>query len=226
MRHRKGYGVHSPFAFNLITKVIEEEFMYYSYSEIEQIRRDRLRGKLSGREVKLRKNISFKRGALLFRLVNRFKPAVTLEIGTSWGISSLYLHAAHVEMKHICIEPEERIALVGREVADTLYPEIVILNKPLETGLAEVIEKEKKVDFVFIHRLVPGQYAGVFSRLAEKLSPEAVIVMNDIHASEDMVSCWNELCRAPFSRVSMDLYDMGLVFCSEKLNKQHYIVAF
>ena len=29
IRYRKGYGVHSPFVFNLITKVIEEHCSYY-----------------------------------------------------------------------------------------------------------------------------------------------------------------------------------------------------
>lgn len=226
LRHRRGYGVHSPFAFNLITKVIEEEFMYYSYGEIEQIRRERLRGKLSGQDLKLRKNISFKRGTLLFRLINRFNPDVTLEIGTSWGISSLYLHAAHAGMQHICIEPVERIAEVGGNLAKSVYPDIEMWNRPLEIGLSEVLKKVEKIDFVFIHRLGTDQYAGLFSRLAEKLSPEAVVVMNDINASAGLLKVWEELCRMPFVRVSMDLYDLGLVFCNEKLNKQHYIVAF
>ena len=31
-RHRCGYGVHSPFAFNLITHVIYENTPYYKYT--------------------------------------------------------------------------------------------------------------------------------------------------------------------------------------------------
>ena len=33
-RHRCGYGVHSPFAFNLITHVIYETTPYYKYKEL------------------------------------------------------------------------------------------------------------------------------------------------------------------------------------------------
>ena len=33
-RHRCGYGVHSPFAFNLITHVIYESTAYYKYEEL------------------------------------------------------------------------------------------------------------------------------------------------------------------------------------------------
>lgn len=35
IRYRKGFGVHSPFVFNLITKVIEEKCSYYSFYDIE-----------------------------------------------------------------------------------------------------------------------------------------------------------------------------------------------
>jgi hypothetical protein len=32
--HRKGYGIHSPFAFNLVTGVIYERGQYYAYEEL------------------------------------------------------------------------------------------------------------------------------------------------------------------------------------------------
>ena len=34
LRHRKGFGVHSPFAFSFITKVIDERCGDYSYQYI------------------------------------------------------------------------------------------------------------------------------------------------------------------------------------------------
>ena len=36
-RHRCGYGVHSPFAFNLITHVIYETTPYYKYKELVDV---------------------------------------------------------------------------------------------------------------------------------------------------------------------------------------------
>lgn len=42
IRYRKGFGVHSPFVFNLITKVIEERCQYYSFYDIELIRKQLL----------------------------------------------------------------------------------------------------------------------------------------------------------------------------------------
>ncbi len=88
IRYRKGFGVHSPFVFNLITKVIEERCQYYSFYDIELIRKQLLfqnggitypdrqqRGKMRRRtigQIVEREAIRPKHGALLFRLTNYF----------------------------------------------------------------------------------------------------------------------------------------------------------
>ena len=105
IRYRKGYGVHSPFVFNLITKVIEEHCSYYSFYDIELIRKQLLfrdniitypdrqqKGKLRRRtvgEIVEREAIKPKHGALLFRLANYFKSQNILQLGPSMGLSTL-----------------------------------------------------------------------------------------------------------------------------------------
>ena len=42
IRYRKGFGVHSPFVYNLITKVIEERCPYYCFDDIELVRKQLL----------------------------------------------------------------------------------------------------------------------------------------------------------------------------------------
>lgn len=87
-RHRCGYGVHSPFAFDFITNVVYEKSFYYAY-------------KLLAKEEKTLPAVRRRRGAgeslkvkrLLFRLVNRVQPAVIIDAGVP-SASSLYLQAA------------------------------------------------------------------------------------------------------------------------------------
>ncbi len=66
VRHRCGYGVHSPFAFNFITGVVYERGTYYAYRQL-----DRLYGPMV-RWLHLRPR---KCGRLLFRLANYVHPA-------------------------------------------------------------------------------------------------------------------------------------------------------
>lgn len=61
-RHRKGYGVHSPFAFHFITDVIYEYHAYYAYSELDNT-------------LPLSMQLRKRRGLhLLFRLANHLQP--------------------------------------------------------------------------------------------------------------------------------------------------------
>ena len=86
-RHRQGYGVHSPFAFNFITRVIFERSAYYKYASLRA----------------LEKQMKHTRGAewlyeplrvkkLLFRLVNFAQPITIVDAGRL-AASSLYLKA-------------------------------------------------------------------------------------------------------------------------------------
>ena len=93
-----------PFVFNLITKVIEERCQYYSFYDIELIRKQLLfqddeitypdrqqRGKMRRRTIGRiveREAIRPKHGALLFRLANYFKSKHILQFGPSMGLST------------------------------------------------------------------------------------------------------------------------------------------
>jgi len=59
IKHRKGFGVHSPFAFAIITEVIEEKLPYYAYGSMQ-------------RRYDKKSSVPFKAVTLLFRLANRF----------------------------------------------------------------------------------------------------------------------------------------------------------
>ena len=85
-RYRCGYGVHSPFAFSLITDVIYEKIPYYSYSSLkkEQKKMIRERGWTKG---------SQKVNRFLFRLVNRVQPDTIIEVGRP-SSTTLYLQSA------------------------------------------------------------------------------------------------------------------------------------
>lgn len=60
LKHRKGFGVHSPFAYAIITEVIEEKIPYYAYASMQ-------------RRYDKKCDVPFKVVTLLFRLANRFR---------------------------------------------------------------------------------------------------------------------------------------------------------
>lgn len=93
LKHARGHGIHSPFAFHLITGVIYEKHRYYAFDDIEDA---------------LRKNqietYNHTLHHLSYRLVRHFRPAKVLEINSPNGINALYINAANKEA--VCHNPE------------------------------------------------------------------------------------------------------------------------
>ena len=87
--YRCGYGVHSPFAFNLITQVIYEKMPYYNYEALRQEVLTKLPHHAKGWN-----DSSIKINRLLFRLVNRFQPSTIVDLGPE-SSSALYMKSAN-----------------------------------------------------------------------------------------------------------------------------------
>ena len=89
-KRSKGFGIHSPFAFAFVLRVLREQLAYYAYSDIGE--RRRLAGSLARNvEGKRPKLISMKSAKMLFRIACYFQPEVMLQIGTSYGVSTTAL---------------------------------------------------------------------------------------------------------------------------------------
>lgn len=104
------HDVHSPFVFDLLNDVIRDETPFYIYDKIEALRARLLLDESilsvtdlgTGGERNQKRSLKVKYIAgtflksarcsqLLFRLVNHFHPKNILELGTSLGITTLYL---------------------------------------------------------------------------------------------------------------------------------------
>ena len=84
-RKRRGYGIHSPFAFQWVTGVVYERGVYYAYKELAE------QFKAAQHHVRL-KDLQ-----LLFRITNAHNPKATLAIGqgNDFEQTCRYMNAAH-----------------------------------------------------------------------------------------------------------------------------------
>lgn len=113
-RKRCGYGVHSPFAFDLITNVIYEKRPYYAYADLKKRCKElQCSGeKRSGGLDKVNK--------LLFRLVNRCQPQTILDLGTS-SLAACYLIAGKSAARYYQGSTFSESAFPEKETIDFLY---------------------------------------------------------------------------------------------------------
>lgn len=114
-RHRCGYGVHSPFAFNLITQVIYENTPYYKYEDLAKAQKSLAFEKGKGWKYESKK---IKR--LLFRLVNYSQPDTIVDAGTL-AASSLFLKAGREGADYISASGLSELFLEAGVPVDFLY---------------------------------------------------------------------------------------------------------
>lgn len=114
-RHRRGYGVHSPFAFNFITNVIYERTPYYKYDELLVSQKEQARQKDCGWDYETGK---VKR--LLFRVVNYCQPVTIVDAGCL-SASSLYLKAAKEGADYTAAADLSELFLEAGVPVDFLY---------------------------------------------------------------------------------------------------------
>ena len=240
IRYRNGFGVHSPFVFNLITKVIEESCPYYAFHDIEMERRklllrmeqltypdrqqeNKLKTRPLGR-IAEREAISRKQGMLLFRLANYFRSKRIIQLGPAMGISTLYLTSYAADLKCIAIEHVPGFARIASEVLARAARNPVDLRVGASRELfPKALVDMEKVDFVLFNTLYEQQNTCcLFEEALKYVHSDTVFVFEGIRQSRQMRNCWKEICSHPEVTVTMDLYSMGLVFFNPKLHKRNY----
>lgn len=244
IRYRRGFGVHSPFVYNLITKVIEERCPYYSFRDIELYRKQLLykidsitypdpkdKGRLRCRSVAdivRREAVKPKLGALLFRLANYFKARNILQIGTTMGISTLYLTSYSTDLRCVALENIPGFATIARQAFEKKARNPIDLRVGgYKESLPQALKDLGSVDLVFFNTLYePQNNRWLFQECLRYARNETVFVFKGINTNQRSRELWKEIRETPEVTVTLDLYSLGIVLFNKKLYKKDYIAYF
>jgi len=250
----KGHGIHSPFVFDFITKVLNDRQKYDDYNKVESLRKELLKNRTvltiedygagsSSSNSNMRsvssivKNVvkSKKYSQLLYRIVKYYQPDTIVELGTSLGITTSYLSLAKPDATIFTLEGAIEVTNVAKQNFKTLE----LQNLPDQRGLRliegnfdytlpAVLYQLPSVDFAFIdgnHRRRPT--LNYFHQLFGKRNNNTILILDDIHWSADIEQAWNEIKEYPAVRCTIDLFFMGIVlFRQEFIEKQHFNIRF
>jgi predicted O-methyltransferase YrrM len=241
------YSVHSPFVYDFFEKVPRGKGKEEWYTPAEATRRRMLKdGRLisfedygtgglrsrnyllSIRQIARHSARRKKEGRMLARLAAWQKPAQILELGTSLGISTLYLAAACPTAAIITLEGcREVLALAENNFSQAGMKNIRSMAGPFEETLPRVLSDGFRPGLVLFdgnHDYRPTlEY---FHRLLPLANTDTVFVFDDIHWSSGMEKAWKEISTRPEVSLSIDIFSMGLVFFRSGFVKQHFILLF
>jgi predicted O-methyltransferase YrrM len=65
-----------------------------------------------------------------------------------------------------------------------------------------------------------------FDALVKYCTPDAVLVLDDIHWSAEMEKAWEKIKQHEKVTLTIDIFDAGLVFFTPLYTKQHYTLSF
>ena len=162
---------------------------------------------------------------LLFRLVNYFRPATILELGTSLGLTTAYLAAADSRCRVVTFEGCPNVAATARETFVALQlSNVAIVEGNIDDTLAPaLLALHAPVDFAFFdgnHRYEPT--LRYFELCLAHRTDESVFVLDDIHWSAEMEQAWEVIKVHPEVMLTVDLFYIGLVFFRKNQPKQHF----
>ncbi len=223
---------------------MEDKRNYYAFSSIESLRKllkqdsrkitildlgaGSLRTKSSTRKIKSIASTSLSSPfscKILFKIVNLYKPATILELGTSLGISALYHHFAALNARLITLEGADEIAELAKQNFLRLEAKSIELIKgSFDETLPIALKKLEKLDYLFLdgnHRKAPT--LSYFEKCLEFAHENSIFVIDDIYWSEEMTEAWQAIKDHPKVTLSIDLFFMGLVFFrKENKIKEHF----
>jgi predicted O-methyltransferase YrrM len=247
-----GEGVHSPYLFEWVRMVMSDKHAYRVWEDIESVRARMLasdqvvefvdygsgvgrkgegaKGEKRVKDIAKGSLARAKYAQMLFRLVNWLghqlreenRGLTIVELGTSLGVTTAYLAGVDTRDKVYTYEGCEAVAKIAKENWNVLgMNNISCLVGPIDAeqlrgGLGYI-----DVAFVDANHTYEASMK-YFDVLAQKVHEKSVVVMDDIHHSEEMERAWKEICADERVTSTIDLYQMGLVFFDKHYWKRNY----
>lgn len=242
-----GEGIHSPYLFYLVRFVLRDRNAFYCFADIERRRsllatcQDVLdvvdygsRGSKEGAH-ELRRVCDIANGHLesprvgqiLFRLVHFMgqqekRPLEILELGTSLGITTAYLASVDSRNSVMTLEGSEAVLTLAQGVWRALKLENIVWQQGnIDNTLFKCARERLDIAYVDANHTYEATMRYV-QYLLPRLTERGVVVIDDIHYSEEMERAWQELKQDKQVTTSMDLYHIGMLFVNPCYLKRHY----
>ncbi|MBN1158176.1 MAG: class I SAM-dependent methyltransferase [Bacteroidales bacterium] len=180
------------------------------------------------RSVVQRASVYEKHGKLLYLISKCFKPSVVIELGTSTGLSTLYLALGHPGTHLITVEADPVLCGIASDVFQAAdQNQIDLMNCTFDEALSSLDNRNLDRALIFID----GNHTyeatrKYFEYFMGKATEPFVLIFHDIYWSRQMCRIWNEIKSDPKVKTTIDLYYMGIVCNFRHHNKQNLIIRY
>lgn len=245
-KSKEGHGIHSPFVFDFTQKVLSQKGSDVQLSNILLQRKKFMKhneriaksnfgvgSKMNSETISVaqavrNQSVSPRYGKLLYKLCRYTNSQNVLEIGTSIGVSTMYLASACTYGKVLTLEGDEkRIEIAKRNIEEMKLSNVEFFQGDFDTTLPNVLSKLAKLDCVFFDGNHSKKPTLKYFRLCmDYIHENTVFVFDDIRWSEEMREAWNVIIADDRVSISIDLFFMGVIFFRKGIIKQHFNIIY
>lgn len=232
------HGIQSPFVYGFTTNITKNFWPYYAFDKIESVR-EILMDNLTQMSANERKVIikgydtetelsgftEIRIGQTLFRIIDYIRANNILEIGTFFGIDTLYLSEARHKANCVSITENHEMAGFTMKILDNSRRENIQIMACSHHDAIKNTFKNSKADFVLFN--VYGDLNKKIDDFKSCLSVKhsgTVFVIKHIHCNSQMESFWNIVKDDIEVTASIDMFNMGILFFRKDLEKKNYII--
>jgi len=200
LRTAKGFGVHSPFAFNFITNVLFEKLPYYAYFDIPRY--------LSEKHIDAPISSIHQ---LSFRLVNFFRPKNVLIFGGEQDYAlPLFVNAGSPEARIICLTDQETKRKMS-EICEAMEFWHEFRLEPMDAII---------VDMQFL----PKTYDISIENILKISHNETFWMIRHIDTDKESRRFWKAIQNDPRIALTFDMRQDGIVILNSSYYKFNYLV--
>ena len=203
LRHSRGYGVHSPFAFNLIQKVLSSTDCYYAFDDIIHYLDTHFPDEVV-------KNSTLHH--LSFKLVNYFKVKEILEIHSGKGVHTLYLLSPARDIHAVCVEKRQDQMRLAREITSA---------RSNQCRLVDDLPAKGDYEAVFLH--LEEEPAPSMDTLLTLSGDNCFWVVHPLIGLRNK-QFWNNIVKDKRFGFTFTTRHIGVAFLRETYSKLHYDV--
>ena len=241
------HSAQAPFLYEFITKVLSDRSDDTNCRTIEQLRKELCQSNQAIhitdlgagsninnskiREVKdIAKNSAknSKFGKLIYKITQFYSPKNILELGTSLGISTLYLAKAKKTSKVYSLEGCPETTKIAKNNFDKMNARnINIKVGDFKNTLIETLNDIANIDLAFIdgnHQQKPTIL--YFEQCLKYANNNTIFIFDDIHWSKGMENAWEYIKSHEKTTLTVDLFYIGIVFIKSELSKENHIIRF
>lgn len=240
--------VHSPTAFEFTNECLYNKKDFYAFELIGKLKKELKNNnqeiefedlgagskvlKTKKRTVKQILKHSVKKekyGKLFFKAALYLEANTIVELGTSLGISTAYFAMANKNAKVVTVEGIKEIAAIAQNNFDKLnLKKVELIVDNFDNCINRIKDENPSIDILYID----GNHTyeatmRYFKTLLPCLHSKSLLIVDDVYWSDDMLKAWEEIKESSEVTLSIDLFQLGLVFFKKDLLQQkHYKLIF